>query len=278
MNYTDYGYRINQITAGSGPNWLFLPGGPGLGSEYLTEFCNKLQLPGAIFVLDFPQDGTNTAHGELDLECWKEGLMDLLQSFSNPILVTHSFSGMLALMMPELEQQLSGLVLMNTTTQNTFFPHINAMQEKYDLPDLVPAAGQYHLDPSNETYKAFWHTYKHYCFTAEELSEGEKMLPLFAFNNTAYYYAVEHFYIDYACKWSPKTIPAMTIASEQDFICPPQIFLDDERFQSPNMMNKLISNAGHCPWVICFEQVQQCFDDYVETLPTSLKPNQITPA
>lgn len=243
-----------------------MPGGPGLGSEYLTEFCNKLQLPGAIFVLDFPQDGTNTAHGELDLESWKAGLRDLLHSFTNPILVTHSFSGMLVMMMPELEELLSGLVLMNTTTENTFFPQISAMQEKHNLPDLVPAAGQYHLAPSNETYKEFWHSYKHYCFTAEELPEGEKMIPLFAFNNAAYYYAVEHFYTNYACKWSPKSIPTMTIASEQDYICPPQIFLNDERFQSPNIINKLIPNAGHCPWVIYFEQVQQCFNDFVTIL------------
>jgi hypothetical protein len=92
------------------------------------------------------------------------------------------------------------------------------------------------------------------------------MIPLFAFNNAAYYYAVEHFYTDYACKWSPQHITAMTIASEEDYICPPQIFLHDERFQRPTIMNKLIPHAGHCPWVINFEQVQQCFDDFAATL------------
>lgn len=265
MNYTDYGYRIKQLTKGQGYNWLFFPGGPGLGSAYLVEWCKNLCVPGAIFVVDFPKDGTNT-HGELNLADWKNGLIDLLKSFANPIVVTHSFSGMLIMDTPEVEQHLAGLVLMNTTTSNTFFPHVNAMQQQHGLPDLVPAASQYHLHPSNETYKEFWHTYKHYCFTPEELSAGEQMIPLFTFNNAPYHYAIEHFYPNYACKWHPKNIAAMTISSERDFICPPYIFRDDEQFQAPNIINQVINHAGHCPWLLYFAEVQQCFNQFVNML------------
>ncbi|WP_367274373.1 hypothetical protein [uncultured Legionella sp.] len=58
MLYTDYGYRINPIKEDTGYNWLFLPGGPGLGSQYLIEFSEQIKLPGAIKLLDFPKDGT----------------------------------------------------------------------------------------------------------------------------------------------------------------------------------------------------------------------------
>ncbi|MCL9683987.1 alpha/beta fold hydrolase [Legionella maioricensis] len=265
MNYTSYGYRINQITTGSGYNWLFLPGGPGLGSEYLIEFCKKLALPGSILLLDFPRDGTNT-QGQLGIKYWQDGLIALLKTYNNPILVTHSFSGMFSLNMPEIESYLSGLVLMNTTTANSFFQHVSVMREKYNLPDLVPAASEYHLNPTNETYKQFWNTYKHYCFTPEEMLKGEQMIPLFAFNNAAYYEAIEHFYPDYSCKWSPRRIPAMTIASEYDFICPPQIFMENKHFQSQNIMNKVVDKAGHCPWIAHFEQVQDFFDEFIITL------------
>ncbi|MFT4059643.1 MAG: alpha/beta hydrolase [Legionella sp.] len=263
MNYTNFGYRIKQIIKGEDYHWLFFPGGPGLGSEYLMELCQKLKLPGSISLIDFPKDGTNT-YGELNLQHWKEGLVDLVRSLEKPIIVAHSFSGMFTLSVPELEPHLAGVILMNTTTTNTFYPHVSAMQQKHQLPDLVPAASQYHLSPSNEAYKEFWQTYKYYCFTAKELAESEKMLSLFAYNNNSYYFAIENFYTDYQCQWSPKVIPAMTIAGENDFICPPRIFSDDERFQSPNILNKIVANGGHCPWIMYLQRVQECFDDFIK--------------
>lgn len=265
MKYTKFGYRIKQLTNGLGYSWLFLPGGPGLGSEYLTDLCTKLYLPGSVFLLDFPKDGTNT-QGKLGIPYWQDGLIDLLKSFSKPVLVTHSFSGMFALNLPELKHHLTGLVLMNTTTKNSFFQHVSCMQQSYQLPDLVPAASQYHLTPSNETYKEFWNTYKYYCFTTDELEEGEKLISLFAFNNAAYYHAIEHFYPDYFCKWAPEAIPTMTIASEHDFICPSNIFIENKDFQRKNNINKIIAKAGHLPWLLAFEQVQQCFDDFIVNL------------
>jgi pimeloyl-ACP methyl ester carboxylesterase len=267
MNYTKYDYRINQISEGSGYNWIFLPGGPGLGSEYLFDFCKKLKLPGNIMLVDFPRDGTNKK-GELGIINWQKGLIDLLQAYTNPILVTHSFAGMLVLSMPEIENYLAGLVLMNTTTKNTFFQHVSEMQKKHALPDLAPAASVYHLNPSNQTYREFWDTYKYYCFTPEEMSLGEKMMALFAFNSESYYFAIQHFYLTYECKLHPTLIPTMTITSDEDFVCPPRIFVEDNYFQAKNVLNKIIDGAGHCPWLMNFAKVQNCFDEFIEKLTT----------
>lgn len=265
MNYTKYGYRVNELKKGSEYTWIFLPGGPGLGSEYLIDFCLKLALPGRLLVVDFPKDGTNP-EGTLDVTSWNEGLIDLMQTYPGSIIVTHSFSGMFCLNLPELEQHISGLVLMNTTTRNSFFERINAMQAQFNLPDLILPASEYHLNPSNESYKKFWDTYKYYCFTQEELAEGEKMLPLFAFNNAAYHYAIEHFYPEYQCRWQPRHIPAMTIASENDYICPDDVFIADKRFQTNNIINKLIKQAGHCPWIMQMPKIQECFDEFLTRL------------
>jgi pimeloyl-ACP methyl ester carboxylesterase len=265
MKYTEYGFRINQVSEGSGYNWLFFPGGPGLGSEYLSEFCKNLNLPGNTFLIDFPMDGTNKK-GKLDINDWKEGLLDLVKSYANPIIVTHSFSGMFVLNIPEIENHLAGLVLMNTTTTNSFFQHTSEARQINSLPDLLPPASAYHLNPSNKTYREFWDTYKYYCFTPEEILIGEKMLPLFAFNNDAYHYIIQNFYINYEAKWYPTLIPAMTIASENDFICPPQIFSLDRKYQSKNVSNVIINKAGHCPWIMQFEQLKKYFNKFIETL------------
>jgi hypothetical protein len=41
MIHTNYGYRISDLKEGTDYNWLFLPGGPGSGSEYLMDFCRE---------------------------------------------------------------------------------------------------------------------------------------------------------------------------------------------------------------------------------------------
>jgi len=262
MHYSTYSYRIKPIyTSSSGYTWIFLPGGPGLGSAYLEPLCISLNLPGTTLLVDFPKDGANT-EGLLNFAYWKKGLIDLISNCKNPVLVTHSFSGMFALDTPELEPYLTGLVLMNTTTRNTFFEYVGKMQNLHQLPDLVPAAAEYHLSPSSETYKAFWNTYKYYCFTTEELTLGEQMISLFTFNSSSYHYAIEHFYVDYQYHWQPK-IPTLTIASEKDFICPPAIFTEDKIFQQDHILNKIISQAGHCPWILYLNEMKYCFNEYI---------------
>lgn len=265
MYPTKYHYRINPITQSpTGHTWLFLPGGLGLGSDYLAPFIQQLQLPGSKLVADFPLDGCNN-QGELDFKLWHDGLVDLVRSLANPVLVTHDFSAMFALSNMELEPHLSGLVLMNTTTENNFVEHINTMRAIHQLPDLAPAAAAYHLNPTQTLYKEFWHAYKFYYFTAAELAKGEEMMRHFAFNNSAYYYGLHHFYPDYQCRWSPN-ISTMTLSGENDYICSPHVLTKHHAFQKPNMNHYVIADAGHCPWLMHLAQVQQCFNAFINTL------------
>lgn len=47
--YTQMGYRatLKSVNTGVPIHWLFLPGGPGLGSESFSDPGVKLQLPGS---------------------------------------------------------------------------------------------------------------------------------------------------------------------------------------------------------------------------------------
>ncbi|EUA07894.1 hypothetical protein I545_6382 [Mycobacterium kansasii 662] len=40
-------------------NWLFLPGGPGIGSESLHELVDTVDVPGCSWMVDLPGDGSN---------------------------------------------------------------------------------------------------------------------------------------------------------------------------------------------------------------------------
>jgi pimeloyl-ACP methyl ester carboxylesterase len=214
-------------------------------------------------LLDFPRDGTNNK-GDLGIKSWQDGLIAILKTYENPIIVAHSFGAMFCLNMPEIVPLLSGIVLMNATTANSFFVHINLMQQKHKLPDLVPAASEYPLNPSDETYRQFWNVYKYYYFTQEEMTAGECIMRQLAFNHAAYSEAIHHFYPTYTSNWAPATLPIMTIASEYDYICPPGIFVDNEKFHSRNILNKVITQAGHCPWLLYFKEVQSCFDEFIK--------------
>lgn len=58
--WTASGVRLRQVTAGEGRgNWLFVPGGPGLGSESLLGLVRAAQVPGAAWLVDLPGDGSN---------------------------------------------------------------------------------------------------------------------------------------------------------------------------------------------------------------------------
>ncbi len=262
MYYSTYHYKITAINTNNKKNrtWIFLADGPGLGCDYLKSFAHYLDLPGNTLLADFPQDGTNN-EGLLSISYWKKGLLDLIQTQHNPIIIAHGFSGMLVLDTPELESLLKGLVLLNVPLTNDFSPLIAQMQHQYQLPDLVPAAAHYHLHPSNKTYQAFWQAYKYYCFTPEELKKANALLATFSFNSKTYLYALRHFYGDYQCRWYPK-LPTLTISTERNALTCANVYQKNSYYQNAFITNKSIANAGHFPWLVQGDIIKEYLMDF----------------
>jgi hypothetical protein len=52
-------YELYQTNAGKNYNWLFFPGGPGADSIYLRSLVNELRLPGNVWLIDLPGNGSN---------------------------------------------------------------------------------------------------------------------------------------------------------------------------------------------------------------------------
>lgn len=70
-----------KSTPGSNFNWLFLPGGPGLGSESLSSLTNKLKLPGTMWHVDLPGDGSNTtSHDKKYFSNWSLALLECVST------------------------------------------------------------------------------------------------------------------------------------------------------------------------------------------------------
>ena len=112
VQYNKYGVKITSVRQTEGQHtWIFIPGGPGFASSYLLCLVNKLELAGHIVLLDFC--GNDNTGDYLDY--WFSIFVPTIKEFQHPVLVGHSFGGMIALMFPELEQILDGIILLNTS-------------------------------------------------------------------------------------------------------------------------------------------------------------------
>lgn len=146
--------KFIQANPGKNYNWLFIPGGPGLGSESLNGLAEILHLPGSVWHVGFPGDGSNTTENDTAAFAnWSQALIEAVNTFPNVILVAHSSGGMFALATPALKDILVGLVLMdsapNANWQRFFSEYVqqNPIIEAEKLQEL------YDANPSNETLK-----------------------------------------------------------------------------------------------------------------------------
>ncbi|MEY9872030.1 pimeloyl-ACP methyl ester carboxylesterase [Streptacidiphilus sp. MAP12-33] len=58
--WTSSGVRLRRASLSPGRwNWLLVPGGPGLGSESLAGLVDPEAMPGTVWLVDLPGDGSN---------------------------------------------------------------------------------------------------------------------------------------------------------------------------------------------------------------------------
>lgn len=246
-------------------NWVFLPGGPGLGSESLSGLIELLQLPGSVWRLDLPGDGSNVEH---QFSNWSQGLIEAVQSLPNVILVAHSTGGMFALASPELEQHLLGLILMNSAPsagwQNVF------MQYAQDHPLADNGAEEiqqsYETNPSNELLRELTLIGAPYISTPKSLNDIRQMLRSLPFNHQSHRWAERNFDSTYQAQWVPQQLPTLIFSGSHDPITPLKLFTETEQFQRDNIRMREIENASHFPWFDNPEQIQQVFAEYCQWL------------
>ncbi len=263
--YSNVGYRAKLVATQPGMplHWLFLPGGPGLGSESFGDLCQSLRLAGNTWCIDYPNDGSNQDKHYQEFNRWKDGLVDLLKSFNNIILVAHSFSGMFVLSDPRIEKYIKGLVLLNTSPNANWMQEIPRQAEKYHLPNVSSLQEQYQKDPSDALFKKLTLACAPYFFSESTVELGKALLQKLPYSHTSYDWAGTHFHPHYEAQWIPEEIPALIMGSEYDHITPLSLFQDDERWQRNNIQMECLSDVGHFPWVSNGNQIKSMINDFV---------------
>lgn len=264
--WTSFGYRLNlyQTNLKLPIHWLFLPGGPGLGSEYFQDLVEYLNLPGIVWLVDFPGDGSNRSNKYPVEPNWVEGFINLVHTLQPCIVVTHSFSGMFALSVPEIEKYLNGFVIMNSALDHRWFSQRQDILHQVN-PDIDIVRNAYIQNKNDENFKKLTLASINLFFTNNEVEKGKKLLENLPYNFYYYDWIQNHFHPEFSYKWVPKKIPTLIIGSENDALCPISFFQNEIAFKRNNIEIHCVPNAGHFPWVSAPNNIKTLFDNYIQS-------------
>jgi pimeloyl-ACP methyl ester carboxylesterase len=260
-------YYLAQQSEGPAYNWLFVPGGPGCDSRYLLSLVQGLELSGNVWLIDFPENGSNVkVDGDYNFNHWFDCLLPVISKFQNPIYVGHSFGAMLPLLFPELENLLKGFVILNSAPSLWLEEAARVAQEK-NIPILSAPMEKFQTNPNTETFKKALAACLPYYFPPHSLTKGAALLENIPFNfHAAGWWLAKVHEINFDASWIPRTVPTMILSGTEDCIAPCSLFENDRRFERENIIYTKIQNAGHMPWVEKMDEVKRAFNSFIRRL------------
>ncbi len=258
-------YQLYQSNPGSDLNWLFLPGGPGADSSYLMTLIDILELPGKVWLIDFPGSGTNVQEN-VDYDTWVAIFPEVIARFDRPVLVGHSFGGMFPLLFPMLEHSLEGFVILHSAPC-LWLEEAARYAQEHHLPNLDDVLKEFSENPSEEMLAKSLEACAYYYFPPHHLEQGREAL-----KNMQLQYAACAWWLQYAqdhnlnAQWIPEKVPTLILGGKYDGICPFQLFRNDSRFHRANIEMLYLEKAGHFSWMDDPEAVRKAFDAFIKGL------------
>jgi pimeloyl-ACP methyl ester carboxylesterase len=267
--WTQLRTRITFIKSKSGIpyNWLFIPGGPGLGSASLVDLTSLLDLPGTMWFLDLPGDGTNLVdQSPYYFARWTDALAEAADALDNVVMVAHSTGGMLVLSAPELKNRLCGLVLLDSAPSFIWQEEFALYCERNPLPKIAMWQEIYAKEPTAENLKKLTLAGLPYVFTKGGLEQGLRLFESLPYNVSAYEWSAKNFDSTYGALWVPDNMPTLIVAGKEDNITPLTYFRAEKNFQKSNILLRQISRAGHFPWIENPCEVKSVFEEFLNSL------------
>lgn len=241
-------------------NWLFLPGGPGIDSNYLLDLINKLTIEGNFWLIDLPLNGDNVLpNSEFDpakiYQHWGDYFLSAVNKFKNPIVVGHSFGGYFPLFFPELEKVLKGLVILNSapsvpTPTTINIEKFEKLAKENNLPYGSETIAAFLSNSSINTIREHYLSIVPFAFPKNNILLGIEVIKNLIFNiDTSYWWYTEGSKKYSTISWIPKEVPALILGGSDDFLTPSSLFEQDKRFKRSNIERITIPHAGHFPWI-----------------------------
>lgn len=188
----------------------------------------------------------NTTHGSTYFKDLGDELCAYLSTLDHPMLVTHAFSGMLALTQP-LPQNLKGLVLMNAAADNAFITELP--QRIQTIPhDAATVAAEFWLNPTDDSYKTYSLNLLPYSVTETALEIARSVLAQCTFRHEPYLHYVTSFLPNFQMAHIP-ACPTLVVTTDKDIICPAQFIKPLLILPRHNIQQVVIQDAAHIPWI-----------------------------
>lgn len=258
--FTPSGVRLRRRRERPGAlSWLLLPGGPGIGSESLHELADAIDVPGAIWMVDLPGDGSNRVEAGRDpFSLWPGVLTEAAQMLPDCVYVGHSTGGMYLLSTPAVERHLIGLVLVSSAPDAGWRPRFVAMTEAHPLPEVDAATRAYEAERTPERLRDLAVASAPWNFTPASEARGRALLARMPYNVEAVDWSDQHFDNSYVSTWWPSSLPTLIVSGGDDRIVDQSLW-QQPRFQGSNVLHRIIPGAGHFPWIEAPGAVRDAF-------------------
>ena len=244
-------------------NWLLLPGGPGIGSESLHALADAMDVPGTIWLVDLPGDGSNTTHGHDDpFRQWPHVLVEAAEAVPDAIYAGHSTGGMYLLATPAVREHIRGLVLLDTAPDCAWHAEYVRMTQDDPLPRFTRALAAYERDKSLANLTALVVESAEWNFEPAGLEAGRALLAHMPYNREAVEWSDANFDHTYKAQWWPDQLPVLRLWGAHDRIVTQQAWNAPE-YDTPNVLACEIPGAGHFPWIENPAAVTDAFRTFV---------------
>lgn len=267
--FTPSGVRLRKRAERPGVlSWLFLPGGPGIGSDSLHELADALDVPGTLWMVDLPGDGSNVAPpGASDdpYATWPGVFLEAAQALPNPVAVGHSTGGMYLLSVPELENLLVGLALVSTAPDASWHPRFVEMTERHPLPEVDAALERYERERTPERLRNVAVASAEWNFAPSFVEAGRELLARMPYRPEAVDWSDEHFDHVYTARWWPESLPTLILSGGNDRIVNQSLWNRPE-FGSPNVIHRTVEGGAHFLWIEEPEAVREAFGALTERI------------
>lgn len=268
-------FNLTNVKSGSeNLNWVFSPAGPGFSAHYLYSFVRKMPLEGSLWILDFPDFYFKNPKEESYLysDIFTSNFLTILENMPNCIFVGHSFSGMFALSIPQVESYLKGLVIISGAPHNEWLRTLPLRAGNRGVPDPSFIKNFYKNNLSDAHLKKFTEFCHPYFFNPQEKKElGNEVLKELRYNYQIYEWGDNYFYPFYKAAWVPTRIKTLIIGGTEDIITPLEFFKSDDRFLRKNIQFSEIEKGAHFPWIENFEDVKKALLEFSFQVKGSIK-------
>jgi len=261
--YTPSGVRMRLHSSRPGQlNWLLLPGGPGIGSESLHELADAMEVPGSIWLVDLPGDGSNVTQSPGDpFRLWPDVLVEAAEAVPNAIFAGHSTGGMYLLATPAVRRHICGLVLLDTAPDCAWHAEYVQMTQDDPLPRFTEALAAYEREKSVANLTTLVIESAEWNFNPAGVDAGREMLARMPYNREAVDWSDANFDHTYQAQWWPTDIPVLRLWGANDRIVS-QRGWSSEKYGTPNVLAYAVPGAGHFPWIENPGAVTEAFREF----------------